>query len=131
MAEHQVNIDLDKKCIHCGEPGPVMVGTDEPGLCLKCIGDSMEGEEFMSIGWPTIQKIGENVSALLREHDVELNEAWFEAGDEPLDISCKVRLETSDGGIKIQTGISFTTKKVKDSSVAYFNENQGKLFKED
>ena len=45
MAGDSVRVDLDQNCIHCGEPGTVMVGTDRPGLCLKCIGDLMEMED--------------------------------------------------------------------------------------
>lgn len=36
MAEHVINLDMDKKCAECGKGGSA-----ECGLCLGCVGKAM------------------------------------------------------------------------------------------
>jgi len=82
----------------------------------------------MKIGPKTIEAIGTDIQGLLNAYQNDLDKAYLAAGDDPLKISLGVKVSPKDGQLKVETSMSFTTEKVKDTKTSYVDEDQQKLF---
>ena len=82
----------------------------------------------MKIGPKTIEAITTDIQGLLNAYQNDLGKAYLAAGDDPLKISLGVKVSPKDGQLKVETGISFTTEKIKDTKTSYVDENQANLF---
>ena len=82
----------------------------------------------MKIGPKTIEAITTDIQGLLNAYQNDLDKAYLAAGDDPLKISLGVKVSPKDGQLKVETGISFTTEKIKDTKTSYVDENQANLF---
>ncbi len=103
-----IKVDLEKKCIRCGEAGAC-----ENGYCMKCTAELMTEEP---IGERTLEAIKIQVEELFETYRNKINQAAKRNGNE-LDISFKVGLKVFSGGtVYVQTGIDFTSEKIKDKT---------------
>ena len=84
----------------------------------------------MKIGQNTRNKMVESVRFLFEDYQKDIDEAYLQAGDEPLSISVSLKLSPDGGETKIETSISFTKEKVKDKITMNVNEDQQGLFDE-
>ena len=75
--------------------------------------------------------MAEMAKALLTDYTSELDEAWVEVGDEPLNVAMNFKLREDAGRLICTATISFTAKKVKDKYDAVMDDVQVKLFGED
>jgi len=82
----------------------------------------------MKIGSKTIETITTDIQGLLNAYQNDLDKAYLAAGDDPLKISLGVKVSPKDGKLKIETSISFTTEKIKDTKTSLVDEQQGSLF---
>jgi hypothetical protein len=82
----------------------------------------------MSIKGATIL-IPSKIQAMLKDYADDLEQAWANAGEDPLTISFSAKIGVTKGKNLCEVSISFTEKKVKDSMTFEWSANQGKLFK--
>jgi hypothetical protein len=82
----------------------------------------------MSIKGATIL-IPSKIQAMLKDYAEDLEQAWTNAGEDPLTISFSVKIGVTKGKNLCEVSISFTEKKVKDSVTFEWSANQGELFK--
>jgi hypothetical protein len=71
------------------------------------------------------------IQGMLKDYVEDLEQAWTNAGEEPLTISFSAKIGIQKGTSKniCEVSISFTKEKVKDSKTFYWDPNQGELFK--
>lgn len=82
------------------------------------------------IGELTQRKIASMVSALMRDHADELNDAYLRT-DGPLAVSFPVKINPGNRGNEIKVGISFVQSKCKDEIEDAVDENQTVMFEGD
>jgi hypothetical protein len=75
--------------------------------------------------------IPNKIQGMLKDYVEDLEQAWTNAGEEPLTISFSAKIGIQKGTSKniCEVSISFTKEKVKDSKTFYWDPNQGELFK--
>lgn len=73
--------------------------------------------------------IPSKIEAMLKDYAEDLEQAWVNAGDDPLTISFGAKIGIAKGKNICEVSISFTKDKVKDTSTFYWDPNQGELFK--
>jgi len=83
----------------------------------------------MSIKGATIL-IPSKIQAMLKDYAEDLEQAWANAGEDPLTISFSAKIGVAKGKNVCEVIISFTKEKIKDSVTFEWNANQGELFKE-
>ena len=74
--------------------------------------------------------IPSKIQAMLKDYAEDLEEAWANAGEDPLTISFSAKIGVTRGKNLCGVSISFTKEKVKDSVTFEWRANQGELFKE-
>lgn len=84
----------------------------------------------MEINSDIITQAKKMVGNNLESYQNEINEAFIQM-DETLDINLKVRLSMNKGKFKIQSDISFTSEKIKDSQIYWYDPQQPELFSTD
>jgi hypothetical protein len=72
--------------------------------------------------------IPSKIQGMLRDHAEDLEQAWANAGENPLTISFGAKIDTANGKNICEVSISFTEKKVKDSVTFEWSALQGDLF---
>lgn len=82
----------------------------------------------MSIKGATVL-IPSKIQAMLNDYSMDLEQAWTNAGEDPLTISFSAKIGIQKGKNVCEVSISFTKEKVKDSTTFYWDPNQGELFK--
>ena len=82
----------------------------------------------MKISKGVIETVAEDLKGLLSTYQADLDQAYLETGDdEALKVSLSVKITPNNDKLKLESGISFTTGKVKDTKTSLFDEKQGKL----
>jgi len=81
----------------------------------------------MSIKGATIL-IPSKIQAMLKDYSEDLEQAWANAGEDPLTISFSAKIGVTKGKNICEVSISFTKEKVKDSVTFEWSANQGELF---
>jgi len=81
----------------------------------------------MEINEDIISKAKEMVANNLENHHQEINNAFIQM-EEILDVNLKVRFSMNKGKFKIQSDISFTSEKIKDSQTYWYDPHQPELF---
>lgn len=116
-----INVDMDKKCARCNEPGAL-----ENGYCMKCAAKLITE---MAVGPQTLGMIKAQIDGLFQTYQREIHKAIKQNGNE-LVVSFKVDLKSfANNQVGVQTGIEFTAQKIKDrSKIAMISEIQGGLF---
>ena len=84
----------------------------------------------MEISKEILTQAGEMSAGQLMDYKNYIDRA-FQENDEILDINLKVKLSMNKEKFKIQTDISFTAEKIKDSLTVWYDPNQRKLFKDE
>ena len=115
MAE--IRIDMDKKCVDCGDPG-VVAG----GYCMKCLLSPVIGDK-------TSGAIHKQVQELLDIHAEKIDKA-IKLNFNELVVNFAVNLIASKNRhVAVKTTISFTAEKIKFSSeTEAVEEMQGEMF---
>lgn len=85
----------------------------------------------MNITHKVTGKMAEMAKALLTDYTSELDKAWLETGEDPLNVAMNFKLREDAGRLICTATISFTAKKVKDKYDAVVDDAQAKLFGED
>jgi len=88
------------------------------------------GGEGMKITHMVTGKMAEMARALLVDYTAQLDEAWLEAGEDPLNVAMNFKLREDAGKLICTATISFTAKKVKDKYDAVVDDARAKLFGE-
>lgn len=81
----------------------------------------------MEITNEILKQAGEMSAGQLIDYKNYIDRA-FQENDEILDINLKVKLSMNKEKFKIQTDISFTAEKIKDSITVGYDPNQKQLF---
>jgi len=121
MTVHNLHI-TDDPCPICGKPGSV-----NGGRCLDCATEKTKGKNQM-ISDGIIKKVCAMVEDLLTVHKREMSEAIMTDEDGILKVNLPVTFARKGGGLVLDSGISFTTGKVKDSQQIFLDDKQLGLF---
>ena len=114
-----INVNMDKACSACGEPGAC-----QNGMCLKCNGKNLTEKLRWKIGDKTIGLISETLKSMLWQYQAEINRAYTLTPGE-LSISLTAKICPSDGTNEVKCGISFTLEKLKaETDKVYVDEDQ-------
>lgn len=108
-AKLKIDIDMSKKCRKCKK-----AGANPNGLCLSCNTDRMLGGVFaksLAQGVTMIRGQLTDYADRIQKTFLSLEE------DEVLNVSISLKLSGSNDKVRVETGISFTESKVKDSAV--------------
>jgi hypothetical protein len=136
MATHMIDINLDKKCVRCGE-----AGATQGGYCLKCVIKNMyegkydhifkKGESKMAkIGDKAVSFIQDAIAGFLTSKKSMINEAYLKARGDKLAISIGVTMAPGKGvnDVNIKVTISFVKDKEKDEIEVSIDESQLSLY---
>ena len=121
-----ITIDMDRRCDKCGKKGAA-----QGGLCLNCVSKIIAEKTRKAnamIGEKTIQKIEDLIAEMLGDEAARLNDAYIKAEDDPLVVNITAKLQPDEGGIKIDTKLSFTVEKAKAEAMGRVHEGQKQLF---
>lgn len=72
--------------------------------------------------------IPSKIQTMLKDYAEDLEQAWTNAGEDPLTISFSAKIGVAKGKNVCEVTISFITGRVKDSKTFFWNPNQGQLF---
>jgi hypothetical protein len=116
-----ININMDKKCVQCGETGAL-----ESGYCMGCATKLITDQ--MAVGPQALSAIQHQIGVLFRECQRKIDRTIKANGE--LSINFKVELKIfANSQVGVQTAIDFTAEKIKDKSeIAMVSEIQGGLF---
>jgi hypothetical protein len=81
----------------------------------------------MEITTDILERASQMVTSMIMDHQNQIDSA-FSNMDETLDINCKVKLSMNKEKFKIQTDITFTSEKIKDSLTVWYDPDQKQLF---
>ena len=81
----------------------------------------------MEITTDILERASQMVSGMIMDHQGQIDSA-FSNMDEILDVNYKVKLSMNKEKFKIQTDISFTSEKIKDSLTVWYDPDQKQLF---
>lgn len=132
-----IDINLDKKCLRCGEGGAT-----QGGYCLKCVERNLvegkydhiikkKGEKQMpKIGDKTINFIQDAIAGFLTSKKEMINEAYLKARGDKLAISIGVTMAPGKGAndVNVKVSISFVKDKEKDEVEVAIDESQLSLY---
>lgn len=72
--------------------------------------------------------IPSKINAMLKDYAEDLEQAWTNAGEEPLTISFSAKIGVVKGKNICEVSISFTKEKIKDTVTFEWSSLQGQLF---
>jgi hypothetical protein len=72
--------------------------------------------------------IPSKINVMLKDYAEDLEQAWTNAGEEPLTISFSAKIGVAKGKCICEVSISFTKEKIKDTVTFEWNPLQGQLF---
>jgi len=81
----------------------------------------------MEITKDILERASQMITSMIMDHQSQIDSA-FSNMDEILDVNCKVKLSMNKEKFKIQTDISFTSEKIKDSLTFWYDPDQKQLF---
>lgn len=117
-----VELKLNAKCEGCKKDSITY-----DGKCVECL-DPKNKDQV--IGRHVIRKMVTDIAEMVIVHTGDILEAYNNA-DKNLSIAITVRLvDSSDDGMGLKTGMSFSTGKISDSRSCTIDEKQGLLFED-
>ena len=75
-----------------------------------------------------VRQGGDLMQKALSDYSEQMREAYLKAGDEPLDVTVKLRFAPDRDGMKVKASISFVESRVKEDFEIMLN-GQVELFK--
>lgn len=70
----------------------------------------------MRIGESTFNEVSRQVAGLMRDNQASIHKAYLNCGDEDLAVSFKTKIKPIGDALSINTEISFTVEKLKDTA---------------
>lgn len=116
----EVNIDMNKPCVKCGQ-----MGATGSGVCVECASESV-------VNWERL--VGEalaagnaNVHKLLTEHLPQVYRAYLMSEDRKLSIGISMELAPSDempNTIVVRSKINFIESRIRDEKTTRVSAQQ-------
>jgi len=116
-----IEIDTDKKCSQCGQPG-----AGQGGICLDCVAKNIE-QPIDRIGPKTIKAVADQIEGMLFSYTANLNQAYL--SEDSLKVSFTADISPGTGSDLIVTvKMNFVESRIKEETSQVVNERQGNLF---
>ena len=85
----------------------------------------------MKISNSVLERVQLRIKGMLEDHQEEMEQAYLRSGDDPLDVSFKVKISPDKAKLKIITSINFVKDRCQDKATDLMDEEQINLFEEE